>query len=60
MSKEKACVEMSEDELWNAFVCIHNLTTNPHANFYETSTKKEMMQLKKKLKHIGKTKYGWS
>ena len=52
-------VGMDEDELWNAFICISNLTRKPRENFYESDTREGMIRLRNKLHRIGKNEYGW-
>lgn len=46
-------------ELWNAYICIHNLTERPRADFYKPNTKEKMVRLRDKLYRIGKEEYGW-
>jgi len=49
----------TEDELWNAYICLYNLTTKPRENFYEPATKKSMIEIRDKLYDLGETIFEW-
>lgn len=55
----KISIEFTENELWNAYVCLHNLTTKPKEKFYEPKTRAEMIETRDKLYDLGKTQFEW-
>ena len=59
-SKEKLInIDFTEDELWNAYICLHNLTTKPRENFYDPEIRAPMVQIRDRLYSFGKINFGW-
>lgn len=59
MANKKVVIELSEMELWNCYICLHNLTTKPKKNFYDKKTKAEMVAIRDRLYKLGKEVYKW-
>ncbi len=53
-------IDLTEDDLWNIYICLHNLTTTPKTKLYSgVTTKKEMLETKKKISRFGKANFAW-
>jgi len=59
MDKREINIKLSEDDLWNAYVSLYNLTTGEHRNFYEKQHKELSVKTRDKIYQIGKERFKW-
>ena len=53
--------DLTEEDLWNAYVSIHNLTGgNGEKPFYVSKTHDEMMATKRKIFEYGQKHFDWA
>ena len=50
---------LTEKDLWNAYISIHNLTSEHKKPFYEPKTYDEMVATKRKIFKYGQKHFGW-